>query len=72
MRARAVAVDHREPPLVIDWPVDTIGNSNVPRVGDDVVMPDGSYWAVRNVQWYPLGDEHDPAPSVAVILRPRA
>lgn len=41
-----------EPPA---WPVDAHGNSQVPRVGDDVVLPDANLVVVA-VYWNPLGD----------------
>jgi hypothetical protein len=37
------------------WPVDGAGNAQVPRVGDDVVLPDANL-VVRSVSWNPLGD----------------
>lgn len=37
------------------WPVDSLGNSQVPRVGDDVVLPDANL-VVRAVYWNPVGD----------------
>lgn len=67
MRARLIAVDRDGNPTRLDWPIDSLGNSNVPRVGERVVLPDRTV-VVHEVLWFPLGDE-DPTPFVVITAR---
>lgn len=67
MRARLIALDRDGNAMRLDWPIDSLGNSNVPRVGERVVLPDRTV-VVHEVLWHPLGDQ-DRTPFVVIIAR---
>jgi hypothetical protein len=41
----------------------------LPRIGDEVHLPDGSEAEVTSVTWYPNGEHGDNEPFVYVVLR---